>query len=51
MYEKVENKFEQVLRGENPVNYTDIKANIIERNVTLKINLMERRKKNVKNFK
>ena len=45
MYEKMENKFEQVLRAENPVSYTDIKPDNIERNVTLKITLRERRKK------
>ena len=50
MHEKMENKFEQVLRAENPVNYTDIKVNIIERNVTLKITLKEG-KRNGKNLK
>ena len=50
MSEKMENKFEQVLRAENPVNYTDIKVNIIERNVTLKITLKEG-KRNGKNLK
>ena len=38
MHEKMENKFEQVLRAENPVNYTDIKADIIVRSVALKNN-------------
>ena len=50
MSEKMENKFEQVFRAENPVNYTDIKVNIIERNVTLKITLKEG-KRNGKNLK
>ena len=50
MSEKMENKFEQVLRAENPVNYMDIKVNIIERNVTLKITLKEG-KRNGKNLK
>ena len=45
MYKKMENKFEKVLRAEDPVNYTDIKADITESNVTLKITLRERRKK------
>ena len=39
------------MRSENPVNYTDIKADIIERNVTLKITLMERWKKKWQKFK
>ena len=51
MSEKMENKFEQVLRAENPVNYTDIKVNIIERNVTLKITLTKRWKKKWQKFK
>ena len=51
MCEKMENKFEVVLRAENPVNYTDIKADIIERIVTLKITLKERSKRNVVNLK
>ena len=34
MYEKMENKFDQVLRAGNLVNYTDIKDEIIEGNVT-----------------
>ena len=51
MCEKMENKFEVVLRAENPVNYTDIKADIIERIVTLKKTLKERSKRNVVNLK
>ena len=51
MSEKMENKFEQVLRAENPVNYTDIKVNIIECNVTLKITLTKRWKKKWQKFK
>ena len=47
----MENKFEMVLRAENLVNYTDIKADIIEGNVTLKITLKERRKKKWCKFK
>ena len=47
----MESKFEQVLRAENPVNYTDIRADIIERSVTLKITLRERRKKKLCKFK
>ena len=39
------------MRAENPVNYTDIKADIIKRNVTLKISLMERWKKKWQKFK
>ena len=51
MYEKMENKFDQVLRAENLVNYTDIEDEIIEGNVTLKITLRERRKRNGENLK
>ena len=51
MYEKMENNFEQLLRAENPVSYTDIKPGNIERNVTLKITLRERRKKKRRKFK
>ena len=51
MYEKMENKFEQVLRAENPVDYTDIIADIIERNVTLKITLRKRSKNKWRKFK
>ena len=51
MYEKMENKFDQVLRAGNLVNYTDIKDEIIEDNVTLTITLRERRKRNGENLK
>ena len=51
MYEKMENKFDQVLRAGNLVNYTDIEDEIIEGNVTLKITLRERRKRNGENLK
>ena len=51
LYEKMENKFDQVLRAENLVNYTDIEDEIIEGNVTLKITLRERRKRNDENLK
>ena len=51
MYEKMENKFDQVLRAENLVNYTYVKNEIIEGNVTLKITLRERRKRNGENLK
>ena len=47
----MENEFEQVLRAENPVNYTDIRAEIIESNVALKITFRERRKKKWRKFK
>ena len=33
----MENNFEQAFRAEYPVNYTGMKAEIIERNFTLKI--------------
>ena len=51
MYEKMENKFDQVLRAENLVNYTDIEDEIIEGNVTLKITSRERGKRNGENLK
>ena len=35
MYEKMEIKFEKVLRAECHVNYTGMKVDIIEQNVTL----------------
>ena len=50
MYEKMENKFDQVLRAGNLVNYTDIKDEIIEGNVTLTITLRERKKRNDENL-
>ena len=51
MYEKMENKFDLVLRAENLVNYTYVKDEIIKGNVTLKITLRERRKRNGENLK
>ena len=51
MCEKMENKFDQVLRAGNLVNYTDIEDEIIEGNVTLKITLREGRKRNGENLK
>ena len=47
----MENKFDQVLRAGNLVNYTDIKDEIIEGNVTLTITLRERKKRNDENLK
>ena len=51
MCEKMENKFDQVLRAGNLVNYTDTEDEIIEGNVTLKITLRERSKRNGENLK
>ena len=51
MYEKMENKFDLVLRAENLVNYTYVKDEIIKGNVTLKITLRERGKRNGENLK
>ena len=45
MHEKMENDFDEVLRTSYPQNYTNMKNEIMERNITLKITLSERRKK------
>ena len=48
---KMVNDFDEVLRTSYPHNYTDMMSEIIRRNITLKITLSERRKKQWRKFK
>ena len=51
MHKNLENDFDEVLRISYPLNYTDIKNEIMGRNIILKITLSERRKKKWQKFK
>ena len=48
---KMVNDFDEVLRTSYPHNYTDMMSEIMRRNITLKITLSERRKKQWRKFK
>ena len=47
----MENDFDEVLRRSDPHNYTDMKNEIMGRNITLKKTLSERSKKKLQKFK
>ena len=51
MHKKLENHFDEILRTSYPHNYTNMKNEIMGRNITLKITLSERRKKKWRKFK
>ena len=51
MHKKLENDFDEVLRTSYPHNYTDMKNEIMGRNITLKITFRGRRKKKWRKFK
>ena len=51
MHKKLENDFDEVLRTSYSQNYTDMKNEIMRRNITLKITLSETRKKKSRKFK
>ena len=51
MHKNLENDFDEVLRISYPLNYTDIKNEIMGCNIILKITLSERRKKKWQKFK
>ena len=51
MHKKLENECDEVLRISYPHNYTDMKNEIMRRNITLKITLSERRRKKWRKFR